>query len=119
MISKILLEWFYCHKRNLPWRHSYNPYEVWISEIMLQQTQIDRVIPFFNHWMERFPNLAELTEASEEEIMWRGWIFSEPEILKAQNSCDMGFTPPKACYDKRQNGLTEELSELLYLPFQL
>ena len=112
MISKILLEWFYCHKRNLPWRHSYNPYEVWISEIMLQQTQIDRVIPFFNHWMERFPNLAELTEASEEEILklWEGlgYYSRARNILKAAKQLvHMGYStvPPDEAVLRKLPGI--------------
>ena len=63
MINQKLLEWFDQNKRNLPWRHGRNPYRVWISEIMLQQTQVKTVIPYFNKWMEKYPNLESLKNA--------------------------------------------------------
>lgn len=73
-INQELLCWFRQNKRDLPWRHCYRPYEVWISEIMLQQTQMDRVIPYFLRWMERFPSLHDIAEAQEEEVLkfWEG-----------------------------------------------
>jgi A/G-specific adenine glycosylase len=60
-----LLEWFAVHKRPLPWRRGYHPYEVWIAEIMGQQTQVERVAEYFTRWMERFPDVAALSRASE------------------------------------------------------
>ena len=50
-----LLEWFHRHKRDLPWRRDKIPYRVWVSEVMLQQTQVTTVIPYFERWLERFP----------------------------------------------------------------
>lgn len=69
-----LLGWFYANKRDLPWRHTYIPYHVWISEIMLQQTQMDRVVFYFKRWIERFPNIESLAAASEDEVLnlWEG-----------------------------------------------
>lgn len=69
-----LLDWFAAHGRDLPWRRRYLPYEVWISEIMLQQTQMERGVTYFRRWMERFPDLATLAAASEEEVLhaWEG-----------------------------------------------
>lgn len=69
-----LLSWFDAHKRPLPWRSSYTPYEVWISEVMLQQTQMERGVQYFLRWMKRFPTLASVAEAPEEEILhyWEG-----------------------------------------------
>ena len=57
MVHKKLLRWYDQNKRNLPWRHDRDPYKVWISEIMLQQTQVKTVIPYFNKWMQKYPNL--------------------------------------------------------------
>jgi A/G-specific adenine glycosylase len=70
----ILRRWFLERKRDLPWRLSSNPYSVWISEVMLQQTQVAAVIPYFERWMEKFPSLSSLAEAGEEEVMkaWEG-----------------------------------------------
>jgi len=69
-----LLSWFNKNQRDLPWRHSYDPYQIWISEIMLQQTQMDRVTVFFTRWMETFPDLATLASASENQVLkcWEG-----------------------------------------------
>ncbi|WP_303001737.1 A/G-specific adenine glycosylase [uncultured Dialister sp.] len=71
-----LLTWFDGHKRDLPWREDKprNPYHVWISEIMLQQTRTEAVKPYFNSWMERFPTIHDLAEAEEAEVLhqWQG-----------------------------------------------
>ena len=73
-ISSALLRWFSLHKRPLPWRERYSPYEVWISEVMLQQTQMERGVAYFQRWMRRFPDIRSVAEASEEEILqhWEG-----------------------------------------------
>jgi A/G-specific adenine glycosylase len=69
-----ILDWFQEHSRVLPWRETYSPYHVWISEIMLQQTQMDRVIDYFNRWISRFPDIASLARADAEEVLklWEG-----------------------------------------------
>jgi A/G-specific adenine glycosylase len=72
--SNRLLIWYRRQGRKLPWRGSSNPYAVWVSEIMLQQTRVEAVIPYFERWMERFPSIADLAAASEQEtlIVWEG-----------------------------------------------
>ncbi len=72
--QEALLFWFAENQRDLPWRHEYHPYQVWISEIMLQQTQMDRVTIFFRRWMEEFPDLKTLAAASEHRVLkyWEG-----------------------------------------------
>jgi A/G-specific adenine glycosylase len=72
--SDTLLAWFATHARDLPWRRTYDPYQVWISEIMLQQTQMERVLSYFDRWQRRFPDLAALAAADEEEVLryWEG-----------------------------------------------
>lgn len=69
-----LLAWFAVARRPLPWRESYDPYSVWISEIMLQQTQMERGVAYFNRWMERFPDILAVARADEEAILaaWEG-----------------------------------------------
>jgi A/G-specific adenine glycosylase len=69
-----LLYWFERNMRDLPWRKDKDPYRVWVSEIMLQQTRVDTVIPYFNRFMETFPSLQALAEAPEEEVLkrWEG-----------------------------------------------
>lgn len=73
-ISKALLSWYHQTRRDLPWRRSRDPYAIWISEIMLQQTQVDTVLPYFEKWMQRFPTARKLAAAHEDEVvkMWEG-----------------------------------------------
>ncbi|MEJ2305426.1 MAG: hypothetical protein P8Y14_28220 [Anaerolineales bacterium] len=69
-----LLAWYEQHARQLPWRGHPDPYAVWVSEIMLQQTRVETVIPYFEQWMKRFPSIADLASASQQEVlsMWEG-----------------------------------------------
>ena len=71
---KALLEWFRQFQRDLPWRRTNDPYRVWVSEIMLQQTRVAAVIPYYQRFLERFPNLRALAEAPQEEVLrlWAG-----------------------------------------------
>jgi A/G-specific adenine glycosylase len=73
-ISASLIAWFRQHKRILPWRDNPEPYRVWISEIMLQQTRVQAVISFYERFLAKFPNLDSLAAASEEEVLlsWQG-----------------------------------------------
>ncbi len=73
-IVKPLLQWFRNTNRDLPWRRTYNPYHVWISEIMLQQTQMDRGVAYFLRWIKRFPDAQAVAVAEEQEILkyWEG-----------------------------------------------
>ena len=74
LFRRKLLSWFAEYQRILPWRKGYQPYQVWISEIMGQQTQMDRVVIYFNNWMEQFPDIQSLASASEQEVFkaWEG-----------------------------------------------
>ena len=69
-----LLEWFRTHRRKLPWRASRDPYRVWVAEIMLQQTRIAAVIPYYDRFLARFPDVQSLARAREEEVLklWSG-----------------------------------------------
>jgi A/G-specific adenine glycosylase len=73
-IQERLLHWFAENGRDLPWRTNYLPYEVWISEMMLQQTQIKTMLPYYRRWMERFPDLPSVADAPEDELFrcWEG-----------------------------------------------
>jgi A/G-specific adenine glycosylase len=70
----LLLAWYARNARTLPWRNHPDAYAVWVSEIMLQQTQVDTVIPYFARWMQRFPSLSSLAQATEQEVLacWEG-----------------------------------------------
>ena len=69
-----LLEWFRRFQRDLPWRRTKDPYRIWISEIMLQQTRVAAVIPYYERFLARFPNVRALAEAQQEEVLrlWSG-----------------------------------------------
>lgn len=69
-----LIEWFEEHQRDLPWRRDQDPYKVWVSEIMLQQTKVDTVIPYFNNFIKQFPTINDLSVAEEERVLkaWEG-----------------------------------------------
>jgi A/G-specific adenine glycosylase len=69
-----LKKWFLEQRRDMPWRDSPTPYAVWVSEVMLQQTQVAVVIPYFLHWMELFPTIESLAQASSEQVIkaWEG-----------------------------------------------
>jgi len=73
-MQQALLAWFSENARDLPWRGNYNPYHVWISEVMLQQTQMERGVDYFLRWVKRFPDVASVAEADEQELMkyWEG-----------------------------------------------
>ena len=69
-----LLDWYQAHARDLPWRHTLDPYSIWVSEIMLQQTQVTTVIPYWKRWMRALPTLQKLARAKPERILklWEG-----------------------------------------------
>ncbi|MEO3171565.1 A/G-specific adenine glycosylase [Streptococcus parasanguinis] len=69
-----LLVWYDAHKRDLPWRRTQDPYKIWISEIMLQQTRVDTVIPYYERFLDWFPTVADLAQAPEEKLLkaWEG-----------------------------------------------
>lgn len=69
-----LLAWYHREKRDLPWRHTSNPYYIWISEVMLQQTRVDTVIPYYERFISSFPTMESLAEAEEEHVLkhWEG-----------------------------------------------
>lgn len=73
-IAKDLVAWYKIHQRPLPFRENKDPYRVWISEIMAQQTQIDTLLPYYHRWMKEFPTLKALSFADEENLLkaWEG-----------------------------------------------
>jgi A/G-specific adenine glycosylase len=73
-IQRAILEWYDQNKRNLPWRDSKNPYFIWISEVVLQQTRVEQGAPFFHRLIEAFPSVQALAAATEHEVLtvWKG-----------------------------------------------
>jgi A/G-specific adenine glycosylase len=70
---RALLAWYRAHGRALPWRETSDPYHILVSEMMLQQTQVDRVLPKYHEWLEKYPSLAALAAAGDKEVSetWR------------------------------------------------
>ena len=69
-----LVEWYRKSHRDLPWRRTRDPYRIWLSEAMLQQTRVDSVVPYYERFLERFPDVAALADADLEEVLhaWAG-----------------------------------------------
>lgn len=74
VLRSLLLAWFDRHQRDLPWRRTRDPYAIWLSEVMLQQTQVQTVIPYWQRFLERFPTVIDLAEAPQDDVLslWRG-----------------------------------------------
>jgi A/G-specific adenine glycosylase len=73
-VEELLLAWYRVNARDLPWRHTRDPYAILVSEVMLQQTQVDRVVPRYLGWLERWPTAAHLAAAPAAEVIraWQG-----------------------------------------------
>ena len=85
-VEKPLLAWYASRARKLPWREDPKPYRVWISEIMLQQTRVEAVKPYFERFMEAFPEIRDLAQAEDDRLMklWEGLgYYSRARNLKA------------------------------------
>ncbi len=76
-IAKTLLRWYDEHARSLPWRNTADPYKIWVSEVMLQQTQVSRVVDYYQRFLRKFPTVSDLAETTWEEMLpyWRGLGF--------------------------------------------
>ena len=72
--SNSIISWFYKNARDLPWRKTNNPYKIWISEIILQQTRVNQGLPYYLKFIEKYPTIDMLARASEDEVMklWQG-----------------------------------------------
>ena len=106
-----LLAWFDVHGRHdLPWQHPRTPYRVWISEIMLQQTQVQTVVGYFERFMARFPELAALAAASEDDVLalWSGLGY----YSRARNL----HRAARLCIDRHGGALPATLEALSALP---
>ena len=76
-ISRSILTWFDISKRDLPFRKNKDPYNIWVSEIMLQQTKVETVIPYYNNWIKKFPDIESVSKASESDLLktWEGLVY--------------------------------------------
>jgi A/G-specific adenine glycosylase len=108
--ARALLRWYDENRRDLPWRRTRDPYAIWVSETMLQQTQVATVVGYYERWMRRFPTLTSLARASEEAVLaeWQGLgYYSRARNLKRG---------AQEVVDHRGGSLPRRASELLTLP---
>ncbi len=104
-----LLAWYDRQKRDLPWRINRDPYRVWVSEIMLQQTRVETVKPYYEHFMQKFPTVEALADAPEEEVLkaWEGLgYYSRARNLQA------AAREVKAVYGGKVPDTREDISRL-------
>ncbi|MBX6396450.1 MAG: A/G-specific adenine glycosylase, partial [Alicyclobacillaceae bacterium] len=73
-VGRALVAWYVRERRDLPWRDTKDPYRIWVSEVMLQQTRVETVIPYYDRFIRRFPSVEYLADAPEEEVLkyWEG-----------------------------------------------
>ncbi|MEM9673002.1 MAG: A/G-specific adenine glycosylase [Bacteroidota bacterium] len=72
--SQKIIQWYQAHYRDLPWRHTLDPYRIWLSEVILQQTRVAQGLPYYNRFIEAFPTVYDIANASEQEVLrlWQG-----------------------------------------------
>ena len=109
-MSTKLLRWYHANKRDLPWRHTRDPYQIWLSEIILQQTRVEQGLPYFSRFIRRYPTIFDLASAPENDVLrlWQGLGY----YTRARNMhrCAKIIT-------KKYNGLfPDSLDELKKLP---
>lgn len=108
-VATDLLNWYDQNKRDLPWRHTKNPFYIWVSEVMLQQTQVDTVIPYWNKFIDRFKTMEDLANASQNEVYkhWEGLgYYSRVRNLQEATKCVI---------EKHQGVLEKDINFLLSL----
>ena len=95
--SSILLAWYEQNKRNLPWRHTKDPYKIWLCEIIMQQTRVAQGLTYYNRCVETFPTSADLARATEDQVLklWQGLgYYSRARNLHAAAKSMNGVFPP-------------------------
>lgn len=87
MLTDDLLAWYAEHGRDLPWRRTRDPYAIWVSEVMLQQTRVETVLSYYLHFMDRYPSAEALAEAQLEEVLkvWEGLGYYARARARARN----------------------------------
>src|SRR5271168_1016696 len=109
-LARKWIRWFDLHARDLPWRRTRDPYAVWISEIMLQQTQVKTVIPYYERWMRTLPKTGDFAKARPERVLklWEGLgYYRRARLAQAAARLIMG---------KHSGRFPETFDEVLALP---
>jgi A/G-specific adenine glycosylase len=102
-VKRLLLAWYRRYGRELPWRSTRDPYAILVSEVMLQQTQVERVIPHFQRWLERWPTVEALAGASPAEVIvaWQGLGYNRRAVSLHRAACTVA-----------ERGWPEDLTDL-------
>ena len=103
-LTEILLDWYADNKRDLPWRDTADPYRIWISEIILQQTRVAQGYEYFLRFIRRFPDVETLASASEDEVLkyWQGLgYYSRARNLHAAAKSMNGLERSRGLYGCR------------------
>jgi A/G-specific adenine glycosylase len=110
LFRRSLTRWYRQHGRDLPWRQTRDPYAILVSEVMLQQTQVATVLPFYNKWLDRFPNFAVLAHAPENDVLrvWQGLGY----YVRARNL----HATAKIVQHQHHGRLPSSIEELRLLP---
>ena len=110
LFTEKLLKWYAVNAREMPWRDNPDPYAVWVSEIMLQQTRVETVLPYFKRWMDQFPDIQVLAAASQQDVLnlWEGLGY----YSRARNL----HKAAQIVVDQHQGKLPADLSGLKSLP---
>jgi A/G-specific adenine glycosylase len=108
--SRRLLKWYTEHQRKLPWRQTRDPYKIWISEVMLQQTTVPAVIPYYKKWISQFPDVQTLSAAPLQQILkvWQGLGYYQ----RAKNL----HRSAQILLDEHEGKIPEDYEELIKLP---
>lgn len=109
LFKKAVWDYYHDHARNnLPWRTHTDPYSVWISEVMLQQTQVDRVIVFFKNWMKQFPTVKKLATASQVDLLraWKGLGYNS-RALRIKRAAEIIMQDHKGVFPKTYEAILE------------
>ncbi|MDH5705690.1 MAG: A/G-specific adenine glycosylase, partial [Candidatus Aminicenantes bacterium] len=107
---KKILRWYERHARELLWRNSRDPYKIWVSEVMLQQTTVQAVLPYYQEWMKTFPDIESLSRAPSQKVLktWQGLGYYQ----RAKNL----HKASKIIVDKHQGLIPQDYDELRDLP---
>ena len=109
-LRRRLLKWYGLHARNLPWRQTSDPYRIWVSEIMLQQTQVATVVDYYHRFLQQFPDVATLATAREQEVL-RCW-----EGLGYYRRARQLHSAAQIIYEEHQGVFPSTYAEVLALP---
>ena len=89
VLRQALRQWYNSHQRDLPWRHTNDPYAIWLSEIILQQTRVDQGLPYYLRFLNNYADILQLAAASQQEVLnlWQGLgYYSRGRNLHATNT---------------------------------